>query len=347
MALRKTWPEDVGPEAVERLFDLMRIDEEWSVRGSRAFRWWGHRQCQEVSAGPAVRSEGIVICRLQARTAVVRDVPLSDSLELLVASLSAQAALNAIVLDRAARKVFLSSHLVLHRETLDWGVSLFGSAAATQAVEAVLLAGLLSSMGFGEPEETPHPLSGARPEPDEMLSVVGQVFAPVGRHPSRFPAAEFEEIGQDRDGPSVLTNASGASLTAELPFTGSTPSVLRFARRNAGEDPGEPETALFQATAKEEHPRYGSGCLLLLSLPRAGTTPEAVNQLNLAEATGQFVGYGLGAWCVSDGTAVHACFLPSAVYRPGLLKALMLDRAGRTLWARVRLLGPEHGTVPQ
>lgn len=335
--MRSRKPEDVGPEALERLLDLMKIDEEWSARSPRAFRWWGHRQCQEVTAGPAVRSEGIVICPLQARTAMVRDVPLSDRLELFVATLNAQAALNAIVLDRAARKVYLSSHLVLHRGTLEWGLSLFAGAVATQAAEAVLLAELLASLGFGTPDETPHPLSGWRPEPDEMLGVAEQLYAPIGRQPSRFPASEFEKIERAVKGPSVLTNASGASLTAEFPFTGTTPSILRFARLRAGEAPGEPETALFQATAEAEHPRYGSGCLLLLRLPRPGITPEVVNQLNLAEATGQFVGYGLGAWCVENETAVHACFLPSVAYRPGLLNSMMLDRAGRALWAKDRL----------
>lgn len=267
MAIRVWMPADVGPEALERLFDLMNIDEEWSVHRPRTFCWWGHRQCQEVSAGPAVRSEGIVICPLQARTAMVRDVPLSDRLELFVATLNAQAALNAIVLDRAARKVYLSSYFVLHRGTLDSGLSLFASAVATQAVEAVLLAELFTSMGFGTADETPHPLSGWRPEPDEMLSVVEQLYGPIGRQPSRFPASEFERIERARKGPSVLTNASGASLTTEFPFTGTTPSILRFERLRAGEDPGEPETALFQATAEAEHPRYGSGCLLLLRLP--------------------------------------------------------------------------------
>lgn len=346
MALRPGKPEDVGPEALEGLFDRMKIDGEWSVRRPRGWEWWGHRLRQEVTAGPAVGSEGIVICSLRARTAMVRDVRPSGRLELLVATLNAQAALNAIVLDRAARKVFLSSHFVLHRDTLDQGLSLFASAVATQAVEAVLLAELFSSAGFGEPDESSHPLSGARPEPDEMLSVVAQVYEPIGRQPSRFRAAEFAKAGRSRKGPSVLTNASGAALTAEFPFTGSTPSILRFARLMAGEEPGEPETALFRATAEAEHPRYGSGCLLLLSLPRAGVTPEVVNQLNFAEATGQFVGYGLGAWCVKDDTAVHACFLPSAVHRPGLLEAMMLDRAGRALWARERVLGPEHGSAP-
>jgi hypothetical protein len=346
MALWTRKPEDVGPEAIERLFDLMKIDEEWSVRRPRAYSWWGHRHCQEVVAGPAVRSEGIVICRLQARTAMVRDVPLSDRLELFIATMNAQAALNAIVLDRAARKVYLSSHFVLHRETLEWGLSLFSSAVATQAVEAGILAELFSSMGLGTDDETPHPLSGRRPEPDEMLSVVAQVYGPIGRKPSRFQAAEFEKIGKDREGPSVLTNASGAGLTAEFPFTGTTPSVLRAAQRRPGQTLGEPETALFQATAEAEHPRYGSGCLLLLRLPRPGITPEVANQLNLAEANGQFVGYGLGAWCVSDETAVHACFLPSAVHRQGLLKAMMLDRAGRTRWAKDRVPEYDDREVP-
>ena len=277
---------------------------------------------------------------------MVRDVSLSDRLELLVSTMNAQAPLNAIVLDQADRKLYLSSHMVLHRDTLDWGLTLFMSAVATQAVEAGILAELFTSMGFGKRDETPHPLSGWRPEADEMLSVVSQVYGPIGRKPSRFPATEFEKIGRSHTGPSVLTNASGAGLTGEFPFTGPTPSILAAAQRLSGGPVGEPETALFQATAEAEHPRYGSGCLLLLRLPRPGVTPEAANQLNFAEASGQFVGYGLGAWCVSEANAVHACFLPSAVYRPGLLEAMMLDRAGRTLWARDRDLGIDLRTVP-
>lgn len=344
MAFWNRKPEDVGPEALERLYELMKIDEEWSLRETRRYEWWGHRLRQVVEAGPAVQSEGVVICRLAARSAMIRNVPLSDRLELLVATLNGQAALNAIVLDRTARTIYLSSHMVLHRETLTWGLSLFMSAVATQAVEAGILGELFVSMGFGELDESAHPRSGWRPEPDEMLSVVAQVYAPIGREPSRFPPDEFAKIAQNRKGPSVLTNASGAGLTAEFPFTGSTSSVMRYAQHQAGKPIGEPETALFQAEGEAEHPRYGSGCLLLLRLPREGVTPEVANQLNLAEANGQFVGYGLGAWCVSEETAVHACFLPSAVYRPGLLSAMMLDRAGRTLWARSRTLGPEHRT---
>jgi hypothetical protein len=346
MAFMSHRPEDVGPEAVDRLYDLMKIDEEWSLREPRRYEWWGHRLRQVVEAGAAVRSEGVVVCRLAARTAMIRNAPLSDRLELLVATLNAQAALNAIVLDRTSRTIYLSSYLVLHRETLDWALSLFTSAVATQAVEAGILGELFVSMGFGELDESAHPRSGWRPEPDEMLSVVAQVYAPIGQEPSRFPPGEFEKIARNRKGPSVLTNADGAGLTAEFPFTGTTSSALRFERHLAGESVGEPETALFQATAEAEHPRYGSGCLLLLRLPRQGVTPEIANQLNCEEATGRFAGYGLGAWCVSDETAVHACFLPSAVYRPGLLGNLVLDRAVRTLWARDRILGPEDPTEP-
>ena len=144
----------------------------------------------------------------------------------------------------------------------------------------------------------------------------------------RFPSAELEEIAEEDSGPSVLSNASDGGLTAELPFYGATPSILKVARGGSG-----PETALFTASLKEAHPRYGSGCLMRLRLPLSSLDGPAVNDLNRAEAEGAPT-YGFGAWCVQDGTPVYALFLPNALYRPGLMKAMTMGAFGRCMGAR-------------
>lgn len=208
-----------------------------------------------------------------------RDVVLSDRLEEAIAALNMGAAMNALVLDREARRTFLSCHMVVHREILGWAVPLFMGAAAMQAAEAHAKAGPLSSLLGCEPDESAHPVSGPREEPDEMLSVMETLFAPAGQGPSRFPSA------------------------------------------------------LFTASPEEAYPRYGIGCLMLLRLPLSSLDGPAVNDLNRAEAEGA-PSYGFGAWCVQDGTPVYALFLPNALYRPGLMKAMTMGAFGRCMWAR-------------
>ncbi len=62
-------PEDLGLSAVEGVFREMQIDQEWSVRESRGFTWWGSWLRQRVWAGEAVRSRGETLWHVRARTA--------------------------------------------------------------------------------------------------------------------------------------------------------------------------------------------------------------------------------------------------------------------------------------
>lgn len=328
--------DDVGPEVLRFLRESMAIDPEWSVVSPRRFEWWGHRLRQVVSATPAVDSGGLALCRLSARTDVARGLTLTGRLEEALAALNMAAAMNALVLDREDRRLFLSCHMVVHREIAGWAAPLFMSAVATQAAEAHLQAGPLSTLLGCEPDESAHPVSGSREEPDEMLSVAETLFAPAGREPSRFPASELDEIAEDEAGPSVFSNASDGRLTAEFPFHGATPAMLTVGRE------GGPETALFTVSVREEHPRYGSGCLMLLRLPVSGFDGPAANDLNRADADTAPT-YGFGAWCVENGTPVHALFLPSAVYRPGLMKAMTLGACGHATWARDHFARGERG----
>jgi hypothetical protein len=59
---------DLGLQAIERAFEVMSIDEQWSLREARGFTWWGHWVRQEIWAGRAVRSRGETLWHVRART---------------------------------------------------------------------------------------------------------------------------------------------------------------------------------------------------------------------------------------------------------------------------------------
>ena len=41
---------DLGIEAVELIYEMFKVDEQWSVKEKRGFRWWGHKLCQKIYA---------------------------------------------------------------------------------------------------------------------------------------------------------------------------------------------------------------------------------------------------------------------------------------------------------
>jgi len=65
---------DIGRAVLDFLFEAMKIDGAWSVRGPRSFEWWGQRLAQRVWAEPVRSSYDHHLVRVHAATAVLRDV---------------------------------------------------------------------------------------------------------------------------------------------------------------------------------------------------------------------------------------------------------------------------------
>ena len=40
---------DIGQAAVDSLYNVMQIDEEWSVRDTRGYTWWAKDRAQRVT----------------------------------------------------------------------------------------------------------------------------------------------------------------------------------------------------------------------------------------------------------------------------------------------------------
>ena len=110
-------------------------------------------------------SDGIAICRLSARTDVARGLTLTGRLEEGLAALNMGTAMNALVLDRKERRLFLSCYMDVHREIVRWAAPLFMSAVATQPAEAHLQAGPLATLLGCEPDESAHPVSARSSSP--------------------------------------------------------------------------------------------------------------------------------------------------------------------------------------
>ncbi len=332
---------NVGSTALNHVFEQMQIDAAWSVRTEQRFDWWGHRLRQEVWADPPVLSDGVLVTRLRARTVVLEDVPQAEETLEKVSNMNRLATLNAFDFDPTTRAISLGCSFKIHGGSADWGSQLFLHAVVTQACEAERVADIAQELFGGRIAESAHPTSGARPSPDEMLTVIEKSYVPVGEGASHFGLADFEAAERAAEGISVLTNAGEEGLTAEFPYFGTKASVSHLVESVGEEAPSGPQTALFQAEADQRHPTYGGGCLLRLTLPLGGVTHAQAVQLNRAEALNDGEEYlvSLGAWCVGPLGLTHVCFLPNGVRMGGLVGTMLQYDAYRTRWARQVLAG--------
>jgi hypothetical protein len=245
--------DDVGPEVIEFLFESMRIDNDWSVRETRGFTWWGHTLAQRVWADLPRESQGTIVVRVHAETALFREVAYGDVLVERLELLNREASLSGFVLYPDARRVALHCAVTLHQGNRSWGQQLLLGAAGAQAADAhvkVKEAGLCDAI----PDTSGHPTNGTRVEPDELLSVLEAVFVPEGAGPSPFAAGDFERTQVLLSRAGLLAFADRDGLTAEFPFTGARPAVVLAA---AGERTGV-ETALLRVSSTQRHPNSGA-----------------------------------------------------------------------------------------
>ncbi len=312
---------DMGPQVIEDLFQRMMIDEEWSVRRERSFTWWGHRLAQHVRAEPVRESFGDDVVRVQAMTDLLKSVPDNGRTSDLLSALNTHASLSAFLWDRSRGRVTLISSAYFHAQNLPWLRLTFAGACAIQAADAHIKVDGLAEMLGAAPDESHHPTSGPRTVADDMLNVIERLFAAEGQKPSPFSREDFDSLLELPSAPWLLANADDTALTAELPFPGC-----------------RPPTALLRVDTEEKHPQLGSGALMLLKLPVSpGPEGAAVvsHKLNAAETTGWACSHQLGAWCSDPEVqgVTFVSFVPTALYKPGLLENLVYSMAIRARWA--------------
>jgi hypothetical protein len=331
--------DDIGPAVVEYLFDTLRIDDAWSDREPRGFGWWAHRLPQRVWAEPARASHDHEVVRVHATTAVLRNVRGSADLPERLATTNRLMSLGALVWSPQSERVVLHAAAQFHAENVPWLQTLFLAAVGLQVADAHVKADALAGLLGGEPDVSAHPRSGRRSEPDDILRVIADVFAPAGADASPWTDADFAATVAMTPRPWVLATPGTTGLTAEFAFSGELPAPLAAGL----------QTALFTASAGDRHPQLGNGLLLRLQLPFNLTEEKGAElawMLNGLEMTEQTDTHCLGAWCLAltpperadAHTLTFVSFVPAAAYRKGLLDVLALDMAIRTRWT-ARTLG--------
>lgn len=314
---------DCGPAIIDFLFSQMQIDSEWSVREERGFTWWPHQLCQRVWAGPMRDDDGFGLVQVNAQTDLLVDVEPNAKSYLLLGALNTGVALNALVLDPLTRTVSMRAKVNAHQENQFWVQWLMAATVALQAAQAEMLIskGMQELLG-GRPALSSHPLSGARPSPDGMLTV-DREFITRGSQPIAFAPDEFELVKNIDPNPSVWTNIGVNGATAEFPYAGRHPLI-----------PNAVMTSMYTAKGEVPHHRYGYGCFIRLNLP--GTvlkaSAEIANRLNLLESSPAGLQHLLGSWTRGRLGLEHTVFIPALSYRRGLCATFLHCMANRSRW---------------
>jgi hypothetical protein len=313
--------QDVGNDAVNGIFNHLKIDADWSVPIPRGFAWWGHRLRQRIWSTPAYDDRGIIIHRVYAITDAIRDVQVSQTeVDVALSPLGTLAIGTAKIFDPKEKAVRLWTTATVHKGVAEWMTSLLASYAILQVIEAETTAGRASDMIKGVVDQTPHPTSGARQSPDEMLSVLDAAFRPIGQKNSPWNGCdEFQQIAGRLNTSNCFCTADSTGLTAEFQF-------------------GQ-ETSMMRLISTENHPVIGSGVGMFLQIPISDSEESAskiAGALNRAEANGQAPSHLIGSWCSKTfgdrSVPAFATFIPTALFRPGLLSSLVYSATARARW---------------
>lgn len=356
----------VGRRAIEAIRARLMIDPEWSETHDDGFSWWSHRLRQRFRVEGPVDLEGLPTWWASFETDVAAGIEGSDAAKGFVAYAANRVSnLYATVVDgdrlrHRARVYFLP-------ETLEHRVALLSDRALLSNIDAHRIAdtfiGRAPSLGLGgsalRVDASRHPVSGSRPEPDEMLTVRDTIFAPLG---------ETEAPGERR--PDLA--AAGRLLSSVT-----RPDVeVRVGRSDveglAGTFLSEAGIGAYNVHIGVRHPILGLGALSLLRvLPRGDGTSDAgsgavrgsteatdqeafeaarrrCERLDAAEWRVWEPLLSLGAWVpdrigATDTLALtHATFHPNATLVPGLGTELAADALMRFSWA-VRFFGGGRG----
>ncbi|QZT60291.1 hypothetical protein [Mycolicibacterium austroafricanum] len=327
---------DAGLQIVDKLFEKLMIDEPWAIRRPRGFTWWSYRLAQHVEAGPMTLDRGMQISRVRIWTEVVNGVDESSRPAEWLAVGNARQTLNALTWDPARGTVTECCTAVIHDENVGWMSKLLSIAAVMQNAGAHSRARALADLLRGEAAVSSHPISGERPQPDDILGVPEHVIAAAGKENSHFVGPLTQGLEASLRKWLFLGSAEADGMTCEVPFTGSSPAAVEVA---LGVDPHRPpETCLVRIFSDVEHPDYGHGALLVMMLPVNFPDQEVAavaNELNLLEATTEIPTELLGAWCL-DPTCepktriAFNAFLPNIVAEPNLLENMILLQAARS-----------------
>lgn len=313
--------------------EQLRVDDEWSVELPNGFAWWAAKNKQTITiVGEKEGPDGGMGYFVRVETEVFKEVVLEGSRKEALDLLMSTASMSAIVHREDGGRLNLCTVVRIHEGVREWMAPLISIAAMVQILDARRFGDAFADLGWS-PAVSPHPESGLRIEPDELVEGVEGLLASTGKVPSRWEEDELaytlERFMQQP--PCLLANGGGLSLTAEFPY-GDFSSLLRV-------------------HANQEHPGLGSGLLLTQHFPdkvrKEGEGTFEALDLNHAMYAGAPIdsplgcgyGFGFGSFCYREGCVCFTSFLPNAAYRSGLLPNAYFASLSRAHFAALRYTG--------
>jgi len=356
---------DQGPRIVEVLRERFGAQPEWTVDAERGFTWWSGRLATTVNAGPPTILHGLSVVRVTTTTPLLRDVPEAARIARRLADANLHAAIDGLVWDPASRSIALVSDTWCHAGNA-WLDPLVYSAAGLQpAIGDATVDDLRGHLG-GEVATTPHPASGLRVEPDELVEA-GAAFAAAGDRSTPFTEGDLRALARSSLGLLPFAVHGSDTLTAELPYGagdgpgtggagtgGSGPERVRAlvdAARRGRTTPAaaheaawlatSPPTALLRMSFGDRHPDFGAGLAMRLRIPfRVGSDDAAADlaaKLCRREIADRKIAPFVGAWSTDGDAPVFVTFFPVPLARGlgsddraailGTFAAWMRDRA--------------------
>ena len=333
---------DPGLRVVRDVFEQLQIDDAWSVGEERGFRWWPHRRSQHVWADPPVRDGHLTVSLVHAEAefligAYGADLPprgIDAHLGVMAGSLS----LHGVVRD--GDRVQLHATAFVHEENQEWVSPLFQMATLIQATNAELRAPHQAELLGLVPATSEHPISGARPEPDEMLEALDSLAS----REVWGDAEEYAAIAQALGARGLLSTAGEDGLTVEFPvgpdggpsITGGRSNLLTVAAEPRDMGHGIRLTLRLRDWPRENQQLFP---IDLNSLERHWSREDNPQlfppELNSLEAQGLSHAHLLGSWAIEgDGHAVphFTSWVPNVLYRPGVLMNLVVAMGVRSRW---------------
>jgi len=321
----KTNDTDAGITAVRKIFQVLKIDKEWSLISERGFTWWGHRYAQRVWAEEPFEGGGIPIIRINAETEFLINPKNSAKAKDHLAIYLMATSLYGLTVDDKTDMINFRCSAFVHEENLEWLGPLFSLATIMQAVEAETWGDIFASKYRLWPCHSQHPESGHRQERDDMLNILEHFVIPEGKKPvNSICEVDFKTASKTLNDLDLLSTYSEHGLTAYVPFGG--------------------ESSLLQVENNADHPRLGKGLLMRLHLPTEEIrlayqiNGSLILDMNTNEQVSWPTGHFLGSWCLGPAgeniiAPVFVSFVPAVVCNPTVLINMVFNMVGHNRWA--------------
>ncbi len=296
---------NVGAEFIEALYEVLQIDEEWSIRDAKGFTWWPAWLKQRVWFEGPFDTPEFPVWRIHIRTDVCAGfVPTTEQSDY-IKSLLMMASMSGIIRDPLDNsRLQFAATVVVNQQDFDSLLRLATAIAAIQAEEAHRNSYEMSERGIAESGATAHPSTGPRTEPDELLNIIENYFRPAGEDPSRaqgtFEAARIALRGLD-----VHANVDVEGLDCEIAVADS--------------------SCLITMSSTQQHPLFGTGLLTAARSPLQSDDillPISLNEESLANP---ILLSQLGTWALDPERLARVVFYPNVLCSSELTSSSVLS----------------------